>query len=95
MIRRNLIVRRRWIGLAVLVACGATQFGIISGCNNLLLGTTDYFDPCGTILGNCEPGDFQVYNSGPGAYCIDPTCTIPGQCENEGPPLGTLYDLCP
>ena len=94
MIRWKASKVRRWTIAVLLVGVGS-QFGMIGACNDYLLGATDYVDPCGTIFGNCEPGDFQVYNSDVGDYCLDPVCTLPGGCDNEDPPLGTLYDLCP
>ncbi len=81
--------------MAVLAAGAVFQLGMLDGCNNKLLGLTNYFDPCGTILANCQPGDFQIQQSFVGDYCLDPTCTVPGGCDNDGPPLGTQFDLCP
>ena len=95
MIRRIPAIRRRWTGLAVLLVGALFQFGWLGMCNNPMLEATRFVDPCGTILGNCEPGDFQVYTAEIGDYCIDPACTIPGGCDNEDPPLGTVFDLCP
>lgn len=88
-------VPRRWVGPALLAAGTMFQFGWVGTCNDRMLELTDYVDPCGTILGNCEPGDFQVYDSDIGDYCVDPACTVPGGCENETQPLGTMFDLCP
>jgi len=92
MLRRNSTVRKCW---AVLAAGAVFQLGWLGSCNDSLYEATNYVDPCGTILGNCDPGDFQLYNGGVPNYCVDPTCTVPGQCDLEGPPLGTLFDLCP
>jgi len=90
--------RSRWICYAAAAAAG-TVFGIpfVNGCNDRLLSLTNFIDPCGTILANCAPGDFQVQNSFVGDYCLDPTCTVPGQCDEDGdgPPLGTQIELCP
>ena len=86
---------KRRAGLVLLIAGTLFQLGWVGTCNDRMLGLTDYVEPCGTIFGNCEPGDFQVYNSDIGDYCVDPACTVPGACENDPPPLGTVFDLCP
>lgn len=66
----------------------------ISSCDNRLVNLTAYLDPCGTILANCTPGSFITNRADVGDYCIDPTCTVPGQC-GTGQALGTITDLCP
>lgn len=68
--------------------------GFVNSCDNRLLGLSQYIDPCGTFLANCQPGDFQVNAAGIGDYCVDPSCTVPGGCGN-GQALGTITDLCP
>ncbi len=68
--------------------------GFINSCDNRLIGLTQYFDPCGTVFANCQPGDFQTNRAAVGDYCVDPTCTVPGGCNN-GQALGTITDLCP
>ena len=95
MIRRISANRRFWTGSAVVLAGMAFQFGWVGTCNDRFMNATEYVDPCGTILGNCEPGDFQVYNADIGDYCVDPACTVPGSCGNEDQPLGTTRNLCP
>lgn len=40
------------------------------------------FDPCGTILANCQPGTFDLLFSDVPNFTLDPTCTIPGQCDD-------------
>ena len=95
MILRNADAPRR-AGLIVLIASGALTFGFIETCDNTLVEATRIFDPCGTILANCEPGYFEVSRAEIGDYCIDPACTVPGQCPDQvGQPLGTITDLCP
>jgi hypothetical protein len=69
--------------------------GFINSCDNWLAGFTGYVDPCGTILANCVPGQFQLLNSDIGDYCIDPACTVPGACDTGTQPLGTIYHICP
>ncbi len=95
MTRRSSAIRKRLATAALLTSGTVFQFGFLGTCEEKLYNVTDYVDPCGTIFGNCEPGDMQIQNSYPGDYCLDPACTVPGQCENEGPPLGTIMDLCP
>ncbi len=85
--------RATWI---VLLASGAMAFGFLSSCQDRLVEVTRFVDPCGTILANCNPGDFEVGRADVGDFCVDPACTVPGQCAGEPqPPLGTITDLCP
>ena len=86
--------RPRRAGWLVLVATGAFGFGFLDSCDDRLLTLTTYVDPCGTFL-TCAPGDFQVQAAEIGDYCIDPACTVAGECGQIGPPLGTITDLCP
>lgn len=81
--------------VAALFAGALFQLGFIETCDDRLASLTRFVEPCGTLLGNCNPGDFQVNAADVGDYCIDPACTIPGQCGNAGPVLGTVTDLCP
>jgi len=82
---------------AVLALSGTLPlFGFLGSCNDKLVGLTQYVDPCTTFLGNCLfPGQFQA-NAAPigsaQAYCIDPTCTIPGFCGTV--PIGTIRPVC-
>ena len=80
--------------LATLILGGGFTLGFLDSCDNRLIQFTRYVDPCGTIFANCEPGDFQVAAAEVGDYCVDPACTVPGQCGDERP-LGTITDLCP
>ena len=82
---------RRVAGLVFVSVC---MVGLLESCNDLLLNATGYVDPCGTIFANCEPGDFLVNAASSPDYCIDPTCTIPGQCTAD-PPLGLTANICP
>lgn len=100
MILRNADAPRR-AGFAVLIASGALTFGFIDSCDDRLIGATRFVDPCATFLGNCAPGEFEVNAAAVGDYCVDPACTVPGQCALLGmpnqpwPPLGTITELCP
>ncbi len=76
------------------VLAGIIPVGFIESCDSRVTSATQYFDPCGTILGNCTPGSFQVNAADVGDYCIDPACTVPGQCGG-GQPLGTITRICP
>lgn len=73
---------------------GIIPFGFLESCNNRATSATEYFEPCGTILGNCTPGSFQTNAAEVGDYCVDPACTVPGQCGG-GQPLGTITRICP
>ena len=85
---------RRRAALAALTLGAVYQLGFLESCNDRLVGFTRYVDPCVSPLFNCAPGDFQTNAAGVGDFCIDPTCPIPGQCDN-GQALGTITDLCP
>ncbi|MGB0715578.1 MAG: hypothetical protein ACPGXK_06860 [Phycisphaerae bacterium] len=83
--------------MAALCTGTVFQFGFLEGCNDRLFYLSQFVDPCGTFLANCNPGDFQARNTTIGDPCVDPTCTIPGQCgdlENPDEPLGTQFRLC-
>ena len=95
MILGNSSVQRRVHRLIALIGAGAMTFGILSSCDERMLTIAEYVDPCGTILANCEPGDLQVQAAAVGDYCVDPACTVPGQCDGDYVPLGTLTELCP
>jgi len=89
--------RGGWL-VSLMTMFGGTTFGIVSfleGCDERLIGLTAYVDPCGTFLANCAPGDFQTNNAEVGDYCIDPACTVPGQCGTGLQPLGTITNICP
>jgi len=78
-----------------LAAGSVFVLGLLESCNDFMIGASAYVDPCGTIFGNCAPGDIQVRAADIGDGCIDPACTVPGGCGNAGAPLGTITDLCP
>lgn len=85
---------RRRKALAGFILGGVFIIGLLESCNDRLVQFTRFVDPCDTFLFNCNPGDFQVNAADVGDYCIDPTCTVPGQCDT-GQALGTITDLCP
>jgi hypothetical protein len=88
-LRRRIV---RWASTSIVA--GILPLGLIESCDQRAVELTRYFDPCGTILANCAPGDFQVQAADVGDYCVDPACTVPGQCGG-GQPLGTITRICP
>jgi len=87
------MAKQRVMRISILVTSGACMFGILDSCNDNLVAFTRFVDPCGTILANCNPGDFEVRNAEIGDFCVDPGCTIPGGCGTVA--LGTITDVCP
>ena len=75
------------------ITLGIIPVGFLESCNEKLITATTYVDPCGTVLGNCTPGSFATNAADVGDYCIDPSCTVPGQC-GTGQPLGTITRIC-
>lgn len=71
-------VTRRILLSAALAASGASAFQFPS-CEAI----TSFVDPCGTILGNCAPGAFDLLFADVPDYAVDPTCTIPGRCTDQ------------
>ncbi len=63
--------RRAW-GALVVLAAGATVFGIPS-CQGML--TT--FNPCGTVFDFCEPYEIDALFADSPDWSLDPTCSIP------------------
>ena len=94
---RNNVARRTCRRRAVAAAMVGTlmQLGWLGNLNDKFVGCTAYFDPCGTILANCAPGDFITNAADVGDFCVDPACTVPGQCAGEGQALGTITNICP
>jgi hypothetical protein len=90
---RSLPRKRRWMA-AILLGTSFQFLGWLESCDERLLQVSRYVDPCGTFLANCTPGEFEARAAELGDYCIDPTCTVPGQCGG-GQPLGTITELCP
>jgi len=88
-------LRRRVIGWAVVLGSGLVVPQFIDACDERLIQFTNFIDPCGTFLANCTPGSFITNNSALGDPCIDPECSVPGQCGTGTPSLGTIIDLCP
>lgn len=85
---------RRIRRIAGITLGGLFLLGFLETCDNRLIGLTRVIDPCGTLLANCQPGDFEVNRAAVGDFCVDPACTVPGQC-NDDQPLGTITDVCP
>lgn len=95
MMFRQMGARRCSKLLVALLIGGAFQLGLVESCDDRLIGLTRVFDPCGTILGSCLPGQFESDAASIGDRCVDPGCVIPGGCRtDENPvPLGTQRDL--
>ncbi len=87
-------LRRRLKGFVGLILGGVLIVGFIESCDDRLIALTRFVDPCGTFLANCNPGDFAMSRAQVGDFCIDPTCSVPGQC-GPGQPLGTITNICP
>lgn len=87
-------IRRRISASVALLGAGVLLLGFLNSCDNRLVGLTNFVDPCGTFIANCTPGSFAANNAALGDPCIDPACTVPGQCNGDQP-LGTIRDLCP
>ncbi len=55
-----------------------------AGCGSKILNN---FNPCGTIL-NCDPLEYDLaFSDGFPDYDVDPTCTIPGFCDEINVPF--------
>jgi len=91
---RNVRLRRK-SAFAALVLGSVYQLGFIETCDDRLIAISRQIDPCGTILSNCNPGDLEVSRAEVGDFCVDPACTVPGQCGTGLQPLGTITNICP
>lgn len=82
---------------AAMATIATTVFiiGFLQSCDDRLIGLTRFIDPCGTVLGNCAPGDLETNRADVGDFCVDPACTVPGQCGTGQQALGTITDICP
>lgn len=80
---------------ATLAGTTFSVLGFIDSCDDRLISISRYVDPCGTILANCVPGELETSRAEVGDFCVDPACTVPGQCLPAGQALGTITDLCP
>jgi hypothetical protein len=64
------------------IAVGGVVLAVFPSCQTVL--TT--FNPCGTIFAWCEPGDvYTLFSEAVPDYYLDPTCTIPFQCDLTEP----------
>ena len=88
--------QRRFKSLAsLLLGTAFIPLNFLGDCSDRFVDFSRYVDPCGSVLANCQPGDFEVNSAAVGDYCVDPACTVPGGCGNVGPVLGTTTELCP
>lgn len=70
-------IRRRLTLTAALLSTGVIPLiPFLPSCEALV----NRFEPCGTIFGNCVPGDFQLQFADVPDFTFDPSCTIPLQC---------------
>jgi len=84
---------RRRLATAGLILGGLFALGLLQTCDDRLIELSRFIDPCGTLLANCQPGDLEVSRAAVGDFCVDPACTVPGQCGGRA--LGTITDVCP
>ncbi len=77
---------RGWVKAAGMLLVPGVFMAQLGGACSKLTALTQYVDPCGTVLADCFPGQFQLYASDVPNYELDPTCTIPGGCLPGGPP---------
>ena len=69
--------RIRVLGLAIIIAASCLYQG---ACLSALYGV----NPCGTVLANCDPAQYEqlfgdYYEPG---FDVDPTCIIPFACDD-------------
>ena len=74
--------RRRKV-LGALLGGGVVFGGFVESCDDRLIQVTRFFDPCGTILANCVPGQLAAQRADTGDPCF--LCPIPGTCDNDQP----------
>ena len=79
--------RRRRI-VCVLLG-GGMSLGFIESCDDRLIEVTRFFDPCGTILANCLPGQLAAQQAPTGDSCF--LCSRPGTC---GPDEVAFLNIC-
>ncbi|MCH8148769.1 MAG: hypothetical protein IH987_12355 [Planctomycetes bacterium] len=73
--------RRKIVG--ALLGGGVMFGGFVESCDNRLIELTRFFDPCGTILANCAPGQLAAQNADIGDPCY--LCTRPEGCIEDNP----------
>lgn len=73
--------RRRKIVGALLG--GGVALGFVQSCDDRLIQLTRFFDPCGTILANCLPGQLAAQQADIGDSCF--LCPIQGTCGEDDP----------
>ena len=78
--KRTSTRRRKLMGMLL---GGGLAMGFVQSCDDRLITLTGFFDPCGTILANCQPGQFAAQNADIGDPCF--LCAIPGTCDSDDP----------
>ena len=74
--------RRRQV-LGAVLGGGLMFGGFVGTCDDRLIGLTRFFDPCGTVLANCLPGELTAQQADTGDPCF--LCSSPGTCGNDDP----------
>ncbi len=86
--------RRLLKALTGLTLSATFILGFLESCDDKMIGLSRFFDPCGTFLANCQPGELELRAAGPGDFDVDCTCTVPGQCLGQDINIGTISELC-
>lgn len=75
------ITRWRGRGWLHILFGGAMMFGLVQSCDHRVVELSRIFDPCGTVLANCAPGQLAAQQADAGDPCY--LCPIPGTCGEE------------
>ena len=78
--KRAAKLRRRIAGVLL---GGGMSLGFVESCDDRLIQVTRFFDPCGTILANCLPGQLAAQQAPTGDSCF--LCSRPGTCDGDQP----------
>ena len=79
--KRSMRRRRKIVG--AFLGGGVVFGGFVGSCDDRLIEVTRFLDPCGTILANCQPGQFAAESADIGDPCF--LCPIPGTCGLDDP----------
>lgn len=75
---------QRLLTAAFVAATGSVMAFSCTGFGEKIVNNVN---PCGTIL-NCDPVEYELLTTDFPDYDLDPTCTIPGQCDGAWPYSG-------
>lgn len=84
-------LNKRAFRLLAAVTGPLVMFQLLSGACDKLGNLTRWVDPCGTVLADCFPGQFELAASDVPNYRLDPTCTIPGGCLGAAPSVDNPF----